>query len=266
MLHIFRFFAKNGPFFTWLVLAVLSIMMLCQTNPYHRSIWFGSANVVAGGVCSTVDGVSGYFNLRVSNRDLMVRLAALEEENFALKQTMRLIDPEDTLRYNGLRYNFLTAHVVNNTITQAENYLVIDKGEQDSVKVGMGVINPNGIVGQISKVSKRYAQVISVLNPKLQVSVCLLHQESVGSLVWDGESPQYARLEDLPRNVVCQAGDTIVTSGYGLSFPRGIPVGRITEAIPTRNNNFLSFKVELFTHFERVNDVHVIQNNLPCPF
>ena len=77
----------------------------------------------------------------------------------------------------------------------------------------------------------------------------------------------YARLEDLPRNVVYEVGDTVVTSGYGVSFPRGVPVGRISELISSsNNNNFLSFRVELFTHFDRVNDVYIIQNNQPCPF
>jgi rod shape-determining protein MreC len=131
----------------------------------------------------------------------------------------------------------------------------------------MAVANQRGVVGLVSKVSKHYAQVISVLNPKLQLSVCLQHEQSAGTLIWDGESPMYARLEDLPRNVVYEVGDTVVTSGYGVSFPRGVPVGRISELISSsNNNNFLSFRVELFTHFDRVNDVYIIQNNQPCPF
>lgn len=269
MLLILRFFTKNGPFFTWLVLAVFSIVLLCQTNPYHRSVWFGSANVVSGGVCSAVDGVTGYFNLRTTNMELMERMAQLEEENLALRaELQQWLDNDSTsdLRKE-LPYSFIVAHVVNNTITQSENYLVLNRGEADSVKVGMAVANQRGVVGLVSKVSKHYAQVISVLNPKLQLSVCLQHEQSAGTLIWDGESPMYARLEDLPRNVVYAVGDTVVTSGYGVSFPRGVPVGRISELISSsNNNNFLSFRVELFTHFDRVNDVYIIQNNQPCPF
>ena len=266
MLLILRFFTKNGPFFTWLVLAIFSIALLCQTNPYHRSVWFGSANVVSGGVCSVVDGVTGYFNLRNTNQELMVRMAQLEEENLKLRTEVQGWMDCDSVLHSEKPYSFVVAHVVNNTITQSENYLVLNRGEQDSIKVGMGVANQKGVVGLVSKVSKHYAQVISVLNPKLQLSVCLQREQSAGTLLWDGESPMYARMEDLPRNVVYEIGDTVVTSGYGVSFPRGIPVGRISELISSNNHNFLSFRVELFTHFDRINDVYIIQNNQPCPF
>ncbi len=266
MLHIFRFFTKNGPFFTWLVLTIFSIVLLCQSNPYHRSLWFGCANVVSGGVCNAVDGVTGYFNLRETNWQLMERLAYLEEQNLSLRQTLQEIADRDSVAHSQKPYRYIAAHAVNNSFTQAENYLVLNKGALDSVSVGMGVVNQLGIIGLVSKVSDHYSQVISVLNPKLHVSVCLLKGESAGTLVWDGESAQYARVENLPRNVECQPGDTVITTGYGLSFPRGLAVGRISEALPSADNNFLSFRVELFARFDRINDVHIIQNNQPCPF
>ena len=212
------------------------------------------------------DGMTGYFNLRANNNELMARLAVLEEENLKLRESLQSLSDVDSVLHSSFPYKFIVAHVVNNTITQVENYLVINKGARDSIAVGMGVVNQNGIVGMVSNVSDHYAQVISLLHPKSQVSACLLTEQSAGSLVWPGDNPQYAQLNDLPRNVVYELGDTVVTSGYGSSFPRGIPIGKIVAVAPSENNNFMNFKVELFTRFDRVNDVHVIQNNLPCPY
>lgn len=266
MLLILRFFAKNGPFFTWLVLSIFCIILLCHTNPYHRSVWFGGANVVCGGVYSISDGVTGYLGLRETNRELLERLSCLEEENLKLRAELQGVLDVDSALHSQYPYDFVVAHVINNSITQAENYLVLNRGESDSIKVGMGVADQNGVIGLISKVSGSFAQVISVLNPRLQLSACLRSSDAAGSLIWDGESPLFARLEDLPRNVPFTIGDTVVTSGYGTSFPRGILIGRIVEEAPSKDNNFLSFKVELFTQFDRVKDVYVIQNNQPCPF
>lgn len=266
MQHILRFFAKNGPFFTWLVLAILSIILLCQTNPYHRSIWFSGANFVSGGVYEVVDGCSGYFGLRTINGELMTKLAEVEEENQSLRQELQNLTDINRVLESPRPYTYRVARVINSTITQAENYLILNIGEKDSVKVGMAVIDHNGVVGKIAKVSGHFSQVISLLNAKLQISACLADSESAGTLIWDGQSPLFARINDLPRNVDVSIGDTVITTGFGGSFPRGVPVGVIDSPLETSDNNFLSFKVKLFTHFDRINEVQVIQNNEPCPF
>ena len=266
MHHILRFFSNNGPFFTWLVLAIFSIVLLGHSDPYHRSVWLGGANVVSGGVNEMADGVSGYFGLRTVNAELMARLAAVEEENQQLRRELQQRADVDSVLKNPRSYTYTVAHVVDNSIVRSANYLVINRGENDSVRIGLGVADQNGVVGFVSQVSGDYAQVISVLNPMFQLSVCLKSSQSTGTLVWKGESPLYAHIEDLPRNLAYEIGDTVVTSGFGNAFPRGVPVGRISELVSSDNNNFLSFEVELFTHFDRLNDVYVIQNNEPCPF
>ena len=264
---ILRFFAKNGPFFTWLVLVIFSIVLLCHTNPYQRSVWFGGANVLSGGVNSVADGVTGYFGLREVNSQLMEQMARLEEQNQQLRLQLQTASEHDSLLLVSQPYSFVVAHAIDNSITRAENYLVINKGAADSIKVGMAVANQSGAIGQVAATSGHFAQVISLLNPKFNLSVCIQSSLAAGGLVWDGKSPEFARLENLPRNVPYQIGDSVITSGYGGSFPRGVYVGRIVEVVPSSDNNFLAFKVELGVHFERINDVFVINNNnMPCQF
>lgn len=261
MQNLFRFFAKNLPFFTWLLLAIVSMVLLFQRNPYQRSVWLGSANAVSASVYNTANEVTGYFGLREINEDLLERIGKIEEENLRLRQLLQDKADIDSVLNCPRQYEYTVAHVVNNSIRQAENYLTLDKGSEDGVLVGMAVADQNGVIGLVSKVSSHFSQVISVLNPKLKLSVCLKDSESVGSLIWDGEDPRFAWLEDLPRNVRYNEGDTVCTTGYGGSFPRGILVGRVVSAKDASDNNFLSFRVELFTHFDRINDVHVIFNN-----
>jgi len=263
---ILRFFTKNGPFFTWLVLVILSILLLCHTNPYHRSVWFGGANIVAGGVHTLSDGISGYFGLRQLNSELLEKMAQIEEENYRLRQELQSLADVDSVLHSSRPYSFVVAHVIDNSITQAENYLILNKGTADGIAVGMAVADQNGAIGQVSKVGSHFAQVISILNPKFSLSSCIQKSEAAGSVTWDGANPSFATLRDVPRNVPFEIGDTVITSGYGGSFPRGVPVGTIVESAPAQDNNFLTFKVELVTHFERINDVFVILNNQPCQF
>lgn len=259
MENIIKFFTTNSPFFTWLFLTIISIVLLTQSNPYHRSVWFGSANAVSAGVYDLQSNVTGYFGLREINEDLLERTGLLEAENLSLRQqlqqyqdSMAMLLPE----YHQ-QYRFMIAHVINNSITNAENYITLDKGELDGVYQDLGVADHNGVVGIVAKTSEHYSLVISVLNPKLRLSVMLKEIEAFGSLVWDGTDCRYANLEDLPRNVDFEIGDTIVTTGFTSSFPKNVPVGRIVESYD-RGGSFLTLKIELFADFNRLNDVQII--------
>lgn len=262
MLNLIRFFIKNGPFFTWLILTVVSIILLCQQNPYHRSVWLSSANVISGTVYETADNVSSYFGLRKINEDLLARTGQLETENLRLKQLIREYEDVITLEKDTVfKYKYTIAHVVSNSINQAENYLTLDKGSLDGISQDQGVADQNGVVGIISKVAPHYSLVISLLNPNLRLSVSLKNDESYGSLWWDGKNPRYALLEDLPRTVKFEKGDTVVTTSYSTSFPEGVPVGTVDASYDqAENNNFLTLRIKLFTDFNRIHDVHVIDN------
>ena len=262
MKNLLNFFAKNSPFFLWLFLAIISIVLLCQNNPYHRSIWFGSANAVVGSVYDFQSNVTGYIGLRDINEDLLNRTGQLEAENLYLRQQLMKYEDEEKHRQDTVtQYEYMMAHVVGNSIIQAENYITLDKGALDGVQQDLGVADQNGVVGIVSKVSDHYSLVISVLNPKLRLSVMLKNTESFGSLVWDGSDHRYAILEDLPRSVKFELGDTIVTTGYTTSFPKNVPVGRVAESYD-RGGSFLELRIELFTDFNRINDVHVIKNSM----
>jgi cell shape-determining protein MreC len=84
-----------------------------------------------------------------------------------------------------------------------------------------------------------------------------------GSLVWDGKSPQYAVLEELPKHITFNKGDTIVTSGYSAVFPPGIIVGTIQgPAHGSASDSFVSLRIKLTTNFSQLSSVRVITNSM----
>lgn len=263
MNNILQLLKTYSAFLTWLVLTVYSIILLSHNNPYQRSIMLGSANAVVGSLYETSNSVTGYFGLRDINEDLLARTGQLEAENLRLRELLQLQEDQlymlnDTVSH----YRYTMAHVVNNSITQAENYITLDKGSLDGIRPDLGVADQNGVVGIIARVSDHFSVALSILNPKLGLSVMIKNTENFGSLVWDGADPRYALLKDLPRNVKFEKGDTVVTTGYSTSFPHGVPVGRIEEAFDAEDNNFLTLRISLFTDFDRINDVHVIINDM----
>ena len=160
------------------------------------------------------------------------------------------------------QYKFRIAHVINNSIHRAHNYITIDKGTRDSIKPEMGVVDQNGVVGIVNIVGENTARIISILNPDLRLSCKLKGSDNFGSLVWDGRNPNEAILEELPRHAEANIGDTIITSGYSAVFPEGIPVGIVVAHANENDDNFFALRIKLLTDFSKLGTIRVVENKM----
>ena len=115
-------------------------------------------------------------------------------------------------------------------------------------------------MGIVSTVADHLSVIIPLLNPKSKLSCKVLGSSYFGSLSWSGRSTRYANLEELPRHVEFQKGDTIVTSGYSSVFPAGIVVGTVADFEKQHDDNFFTLKVELATDFQLLKNVRIIKN------
>ena len=249
-----------------LIYVVLSMMLLVNSDPYRHHLWMTSASNVAGALHNVGHNVITFFSLREVNDDLNRRNAELQAEVTNLRQEindLRLVNFTDTMPTpeNVEHFKFIVANVINNSVHRPANYITIDKGSADGVEVEMGVIDHSGVVGTISNVGPHYSRVISLLNPNFRLSCKIKGSENFGSLVWSGDEPNRAWLEELPRHTVYNVGDTVVTSGYSAVFPAGLPVGVILPDESKHNENFFTLPVELFADFTTLSNVQVVINN-----
>lgn len=267
MRNLIDFILKHHAWIFFIIYVVVSCVLLFQTNPYQRSVYFGSSNKMVAKVYEVSDAITGYFGLRKVNETLLSRNGELELENLALRRQLQQysyaaaadsLATADAMLQN---YNFVIARVINNSVSRLDNYITLDKGSADGIAPEMAVVNSDGIVGIVNVVNEHNAVAISVLNTKLRVSCKVKGTDCFGSLVWDGRNPQYAILEEMPRHVEFQPGDTIVTSGFSAVFPDGIMVGTIHDYAKQKDDNFYAMQVKLSTDFGRLGAVRVISNS-----
>jgi rod shape-determining protein MreC len=265
MNNLLNFFVKHSAWFIFAIYVILSLVLLFKDNPFQQSVYLTSANRVSAAVYKAFDGVTSYFHLRGINESLQQRNAALEMELIELRGQLSDLDllHPDSLHQPALRqYNFVMAHVISNSIAQPNNYITIDRGHIDGIGPEMGVIDQNGVVGIVNVVGPHAARVISLLNPHIRLSCKLKSNGFYGSLVWDGKSPQHAVLEELPKHITFNKGDTIVTSGYSAVFPEGIIVGVVEGLARDMSDSFVSLRVRLTTNFSQLSNVRVITNSM----
>ena len=263
MRNLLNFFLKYNYWFLFILLEVISFALLFRFNNYQGSAFFTSSNQVAGMVYEAANNVTGYFHLKSINDDLVQENVELELQIERLRSALMELTADSTglerMKADALKgYDIYRANVINNSLTHVDNYITIDKGENDGIRPEMGVINGSGVVGIVYHTSGNYSVVIPILNSKSSISCKIKRSDYFGFLKWEGGSSQYATVKDMPRHSLFSLGDTIVTSGHSAVFPGGIPIGTVEDMSDSHDGLSYLLKVKLFTDFGRLNDVRVI--------
>lgn len=246
---------------------ILSCMLLFDRNPYQHHVYMSSAGRVASSVYGQANAVSSYFDLRDINEDLHRRNADLEAEVIGLRNLLRnytdSVYADTVATFGPLQpFKFTIAHVINNSISRSDNYITIDKGSLDGIDQDMGVVDQNGVVGVVNLTGPHSARILSLLNKHFSLSCRIKGSDPFGSLEWDGTDYRHALLKELPKHMVFESGDTVVTSGYSSTFPENVPVGIVEGLDPNSNDNFYTLRVRLLTDFARLSTVRIVDNSL----
>lgn len=263
MRNLLNFLLKYNYWFLFILLEVICFVLLFRFNNYQQSVYFTSANVVTGKVYEVSGSVSFYFHLKSVNEDLLDRNMLLEQQITNLENALRERQV-DSVVVNSIRnldnkdYQIFKAHVIRNSLNQADNYITLDKGSSSGIRPEMGVVDGNGVVGIVYKTSPNYSLVISVLNSKSSISCKIVGSEYFGYLKWEHGDSRYAYLKDLPRHAEFNLGDTVVTSGYSTVFPAGVMVGTVDDMSDSNDGLSYLLKIKLATDFGKLSDVRVI--------
>ena len=263
MRNLLNFLLKYNYWFLFILLEVICFVLLFRFNNYQQSVYFTSANVVTGKVYEVSGSVSSYFHLKSVNEDLLDRNMLLEQQIANLENALRERQV-DSVIVNSIRnldnkdYQIFKAHVIRNSLNQADNYITLDKGSSSGIRPEMGVVDGNGVVGIVYKTSPNYSLVISVLNSKSSISCKIVGSEYFGYLKWEHGDSRYAYLKDLPRHAEFNLGDTVVTSGYSTVSPAGVMVGTVDDMSDSNDGLSYLLKIKLATDFGKLGDVRVI--------
>ena len=262
MRNLVVFFTKNYFFFLFLLLETLCIYIVVQNNNFQRASFVNSSNSMAASVLSTSENVQQYFYLKTENERLARENAELLSHD--LLSFDKLVNTEYLVNDTTYKqkYTYTSAKVVNNSTNRRNNYLTLNKGSKQGVTDKMGVITSFGVVGQVEKVSENFCTVKSLLHSNTIVNSKFKKDGTFGPLSWDGESFEYATLNDIPTHVRIKRGDTVVTSQYTKIFPENVLIGTVDTFYRESTKPFFTVKIKLATDFKKLTYVYIVDNKL----
>ncbi|MCB9282780.1 MAG: rod shape-determining protein MreC [Lewinellaceae bacterium] len=264
LLVILRF----GGFLLFLFLELLSFFLIVQFNQEQQAIFNNSWANFTGSIDQGIHNAIGYTHLRRANDSLAAVNARLYEEVLSYRELVDGLE-RDSLYPSNLDsllidtvYQLIPASVIRNSISEHHNYLLLDKGSADGVGPNMGVILDQGIVGIVRSVGRHHALVMSILHRQSHPSASIKGTNYFGSLTWKEKDPRILLLENVPRHATPEKGDTIITSGYSLIFPKGIPIGTIQQVDSSDGgSDTYNIWVKLFADLASLDRVYVVKKS-----
>lgn len=265
MSQLIAFLIRARIVLVFLGLEVICLWLLVSNNDYQKTAFINGASGFIGTLSNTSRNIQDYFELRRVNEELAdenarLRLLLQTQKPIASDTIDDLLIQTDNL--DSVQYRYIPAEVVQNNFRMTNNFFLINKGSNNGIAPGMGVISSLGIVGKIRSVSEDFAQGISVLNTKNPISI--KHQPSgrIGTLLWNGLDAKEADILYMTPDISVQEGDSIVTSSYNAIYPKEILAGTVTSVKTDANKTYLNIKVRLAVDFAKLAQVYVVKNEL----
>lgn len=267
MRNIFLFIRRYFNFLLFIALQVICIASIVRYSKYHEAAFNKQANQLTGRINEKVSSIQYYFKLKRTNDSLVNANERLMNRLFAEA------DPADTLhreKINNLRidslypfrqFTFRGCKIVANSVNLPNNFLVLAGGTKDGFGAGMGVINSQGaVMGIITEVSEDFSVVMSLLHKDSKISGKLLTTGETGTVSWNGKEPNKLQFSGIQKSVRIRKGDTIITSGFSTTFPKGMLLGTVESAILEEGSNYLKIYLQSATDFHSVQFGYIIDN------
>jgi rod shape-determining protein MreC len=211
---------------------------------------------------SLLDARSEAERLRAENRELRQRTIRAEfaiQEAESLRRLLNYVDgrrfPED--------YDFVAAEVIGRPSVVFDQAVVIAAGAENGVRVDDPVVNEDGLVGIVTRVTARNASVQLLSDQEAAASAIDVRTNAQGIVLHARGTRETLVLDRVRKEDVVRRGDEIVTSGWragGLSsvYPRGIPIGKVTSVNQNDTDLFQQVQIDPYVDFGMLDSVVVL--------
>jgi rod shape-determining protein MreC len=259
-----------------LALIILFLSMIFFTSEFRTRYTFAEDLVLTGlspvqGFLSKVglstltffQGMFDYGRVLDENEILREEIARRDHQGYQLlelqKENHRL---REMLGFKiRVEYSLLPAEVIARDPSHWFETITINKGYADGVEKDMAVVTASGLVGNVFFVSRNSSQVLMLTDSRRAVSALIQRSREPGTIgIIEGfpEQTGFLKMINLPPEANIQKGDTIISSGLGGVFPKGLVIGHVIEVGKDQYGLLQQALVHPAVNFNRLEEVFIV--------
>ena len=248
-----------------LIILLIALVVLSNVNRDNLSFAEGFAVSVIRPVQNTFTNLKHKISVdTVKNEN-----AELKKQNAELETSLReleMVKAENARlqEYSSLSekyaaYETVPAYVIDKDVSNYSSNIVINIGSKEGIEKDMTVIADKGLVGHVISVTENSAKVQVIVDSASSVSAKISTSDE--SIICKGslENDRNLKASYIDTSSELLVGDSVVTSGIGGIYPKGITIGTIKQVVNTGNITDRYAIVETAVDFTKLYTVLVIK-------
>lgn len=257
------------------VVAVVGLTMKERPHPtWGEQFLRDSVGFVQSLVYKPTRAVAGFFENLIEMRHMYTenqRLKANLQENVILLAKIRELEIENK-RYKELldmesdlsEYQLRTAEIIMRSPDRWYQQVTINRGEKHGIGPNMAVMTTEGLVGRVKSVAQ-FSSVVELLTDANRVNhiSAVVQGNNLIFGVIEGYDVEKEALffQKVPMDAPLEEGQTVITSGLGGLYPRGLYIGEVKEVIPDEYGLTQSALIKPAANMYQLDKVFVVERS-----
>lgn len=267
---------RNRPLMITIIVVIILLVVLIMTAGDNNMT--GTESIlgtifapVQQALYTVTDAVGNFFSrvftgtdVRTENLELRAKVAELEGqlldleetqlENERLKQLLNF-DTESE------QYEFVTAQVIGMHPSLWFNTFIINLGISNGIEIDMPVVNGDGLIGRIVEVGATWSKFMTIVDSSSGVSGIVERTRDkniLNGMATAGNENALLNMSKLRLDADLIPGDKVISSGLAGVFPKGIPIGEVTEVSQSSDGMRNQAVVTPYVDFAHIEEVLII--------
>lgn len=194
-------------------------------------------------------------DLRAKVGDLTSQLAKREEDarlNDALRTQLNFAQSNN--------YKLVGADIISQDPTNYRQYLTINKGTAAGIQKGQVVVTQGQLVGRITETTPTTAKVYLITD--FNSAVPVIDQQTRATGLVRGQRGFGLTLAEVPQTDQLKEGDTLITSGFGGEYPKGLVLGTLGSVHQRASDVYQSADIRPAIEFRKLEVVFTITGTI----
>lgn len=154
------------------------------------------------------------------NEELKKELQKLQVEASETKKLKELLKVQDTTVVDAV-----TVRVIANTFDSHAKTFNVNAGRDNGLKPGQILVNDDGLIGKIIDATNSTAKVLAVIDPNSKIPAIFSSSRMKSLVSGTSLSNDILKPSFVPKELVIENGEPVLTSGEGDLIPYGLLVG-----------------------------------------